>query len=165
VPDIGASWQVGAPEGDTWTFRLPFQVHQDLSLTMVTFLHNYFAMHSEQAIGVFYTAGARIYKVEEGLDGTGYGLTFTAWLAPYDFGVSQFCRLENVPSFDEGTYEFKLTVQRLSGDIPSWRRANKVFLNHIRKQFLIWRTVRPEDRAAYQEEGERLLGMERATTV
>jgi hypothetical protein len=165
VPDIGAAWQVGAPEGDEWAFRLPFQVHHDLALALVTFLRNYFAMHSEQAIGVFYTAGARIYKVEDGsLDGTGYGLTFTAWLAPYDFGVSQWCLLETVPSMDEGTFEFKLAVQRLSGDVPSWRRANKVFLNNIRKQFLIWRTVKPEDRAAYQEEGERLLTAEAITT-
>jgi hypothetical protein len=164
VPDIGAAWQIGSPEGDTWAFRLPFQVHQDLSLALVTFLRNYFALHSEQAIGVFYTAGARIYKAEEESGGTGYGTTFTAWLAPYDFGVSQWCRLETVPSMDEGTYEFKLTLQRLSGDIPSWRRANKVFLNHIRKQFLIWRTVKPADRAAYQEEGERLLTAGAITT-
>jgi hypothetical protein len=164
VPDIGAAWQIGSPEGDEWAFRLPFHVHQDLSLALVTFMRNYFAMHSEQAIGVFYTAGARIYKVEEESGGTGYGTTFTAWLAPYDFGVSQLCRLETVPSMDEGTYEFKLTIQRLSGDIPSWRRANKVFLNHIRKQFLIWRTVKPTDRAAYQEEGERLLTAGAITT-
>ncbi|MCS6860047.1 MAG: ABC transporter permease [Abditibacteriales bacterium] len=160
VPDIGAAWQLGAPEGDTWAFRLPFQVHRDWALALVTFLHNYFALHSEQAIGVFYTAGASIRKSGEESNGAGYCLTFTAWLAPYDFGVSQSCRLETVPSMDEGTYEFKLTIQRLSGDIPSWRRANKVFLNHIRKQFLIWRTVKLEDRLAYQEEGERLLTAE-----
>jgi len=40
-------------------------------------------------------------------------------------------------------------LRRLSGDEGSWRRLNRQFTDLIRKQFLIWRVLRPEARDAY----------------
>jgi len=42
-----------------------------------------------------------------------------------------------------------LEIRRLSGEDASWRRVNQRFMNVIRKQFLIWRTLSTEDRERY----------------
>jgi branched-subunit amino acid aminotransferase/4-amino-4-deoxychorismate lyase len=52
--------------------------------------------------------------------------------------------------------EIGLHLDRVSGDVSSWRRVNRRFLNTLRKQFLIWRTLRAEER-------DRYLGLSAAT--
>ena len=49
----------------------------------------------------------------------------------------------------QDVYEIKLTVSRVSGDVPSWKRINRKFLDTLRKQFLIWRTLSAGDRDRY----------------
>jgi hypothetical protein len=39
----------------------------------------------------------------------------------------------------------------MSGDISNWKRVNRRFLNTLRKQFLIWRTLGHEERERYLE--------------
>jgi hypothetical protein len=46
-------------------------------------------------------------------------------------------------------FELRLTLDRESGDVSSWKRVNRRFLNTLRKQFLIWRTLRTEERDRY----------------
>jgi hypothetical protein len=81
------------------------------------------------------------------------------WLAPFDLGVSQQVALETVPTSMEDVYDVMLTINRESGDISNWKRVNRRFLNTLRKQFLIWRTLRAEERDRY------LIGQETAAGV
>ena len=80
-------------------------------------------------------------------------MKFDCWLAPYDFGVSQKVRLITCKSgIEEDLLTFRLDLHRLSGDVASWKRTNRLFLNTLRKCFLIWRVMRPEDREYYAEQ-------------
>ncbi|MGC8834758.1 MAG: hypothetical protein ACP5R4_11970, partial [Armatimonadota bacterium] len=54
-----------------------------------------------------------------------------------------------VPTTMEDVYELLLTIRRESGDVSNWKRINRRFLNTLRKQFLIWRTLRAEERERY----------------
>ncbi len=47
-----------------------------------------------------------------------------------------------------------LTLTRVSGDISNWKRVNRRFMNTLRKQFLIWRTLNASERDRYLEEME-----------
>ena len=49
----------------------------------------------------------------------------------------------------EDVYEVKLLITRESGDISNWKRVNRRFLNTLRKQFLIWRTLGADEREKY----------------
>ena len=89
--------------------------------------------------------------------GSGYTIDTTIWLAPYDLGVSQQVHFEAVPIGEHNIFAMTLTIDRLSGDVASWRRGNQGFMNALRKQFLIWRTVDPTNRAKYTEKGRELL--------
>jgi hypothetical protein len=84
----------------------------------------------------------------------GYRLAMRAWLSPYDLGVSQDVELRAVPTGDFGVYLIQLRIQRLSGQANTWVRINRGFLDDIRKQFLVWRTLAPESKQEYIEEAE-----------
>jgi hypothetical protein len=63
--------------------------------------------------------------------------------------VSQQVELHTTPTDMEDVFELRMVIHRLSGDISNWKRVNRRFLNTLRKQFLIWRTLRADERERY----------------
>ena len=86
--------------------------------------------------------------------GTAYRIKCMTWLAPFDLGVSQRVAIETPPTETPDVYEIRLLIDRESGDISNWKRVNRRFLNTLRKQFLIWRTLKQSDRDRYLQENE-----------
>ena len=86
----------------------------------------------------------------------------TIGLAPFDLGVSQYVVFRAEPETEHNIYVITLQIRRLSGEDSSWRRVNQRFINVIRKQFLIWRTVGPEIKDDYRVQGEELLAGKQA---
>jgi hypothetical protein len=78
-----------------------------------------------------------------------YRLSMRVWLAPFDMGVSQDVDILLMPSDEPGLYELQLRLMRLSGEISAWRRVNRQFMSDLRKQLLLWRTIRPEGQQEY----------------
>jgi len=115
-------------------------------------------------MGDFYTDGATLGALETD-KGEGYTIDTAIWLAPFDLGVSEQVHFEAVPMGEYNIYALSLTIDRLSGDAASWRRVNQGFMNTLRKQFLIWRTVPPEDKLKYREKGLQLLGRQEEGVV
>lgn len=157
VPDVARRWRLPEPDGDRWQFDFPFTVGGADVFGLSVFLSDYFAAHVGESMGAFYTDGSK-FGAQDSPHGEGYAIDTTTWLAPYDLGVSQRVRFEAVPTGEHNFYGLSLAIDRLSGDRASWRRVNQGFVNGLRKQFLIWRTIPAEDRARYREEGQALLG-------
>ena len=164
VPDVTRRWRLPDPEGDHWHFEFPFTVGGKDVFGLSVFLVDYFESHMGESMGAFYTDGARFGSVEAAT-GAGYTIDTTIWLAPYDLGVSQQVHFEAVPTGEHNIFAMALTIDRLSGDVASWRRGNQGFMNALRKQFLIWRTVDPTNRAKYTEKGRELLSIPREAVV
>jgi hypothetical protein len=91
-----------------------------------------------------------------------YRIGCKAWLAPFDLGVSQHIKLETVPTDLQDVYDLRLTLNRVSGDISNWKRVNRRFLNTLRKQFLIWRTLNAAERDRYLEDLDRPVDTSRS---
>jgi len=148
TPAIERSWKVADPVGDNWTILLPFAVTGDQALGVGGFISEWFKSYEEYSVGDFVTQNVSTgsYEAEHG---TAYTVKCRSWLAPFDLGVSQDIVLATVPTSLEDVYELVLTIHRESGDVSNWKRVNRRFLNTLRKQFLIWRTLRKEDRDRY----------------
>jgi len=58
-------------------------------------------------------------------------------------------------------YDIRLLIDRESGDISNWKRVNRRFLNTLRKQFLIWRTLKQADRERYLLQEEAVVQADR----
>ncbi len=78
-----------------------------------------------------------------------YRLSMRTWLAPFDMGVSQDTDIILLPSQEEGLYELQLRLERRSGEIAAWKRVNREFMTELRKQLLVWRTVKPAQQQEY----------------
>jgi hypothetical protein len=153
TPAIQRSWQVPDPEGDIWKIRLPFAVTGNQARGVNGFLAEWFQSYEGYSVGDFITEG--IYReTYESERGEAFRIGCKAWLAPFDLGVSQHIKLETVPTDFEDVYDMNLTLTRVSGDISNWKRVNRRFMNTLRKQFLIWRTLNVAERDRYLEEME-----------
>jgi hypothetical protein len=148
TPAIDRNWKVPDPDGDHWIIPLPFAVTGEQAKGMNSFLHEWFAAYEEYSIGDFVTQGvvSEEYQAEFG---RAYRVGCMCWLAPFDLGVSQRVGIETIPTSTEGVYDIRLVVDRESGDISNWKRVNRRFLNTLRKQFLIWRTLKQAERERY----------------
>ncbi len=154
TPDIERRWRLPQPDGHTMTLPLPFMLTGRDGLACNLFLKEYFDAFVDFPGGDFYTDGTSFEPLSEG----GYRLALTVWLAPYDLGVSQRVALETRPDPDDPQVQsVVIQIERLSGDDTGWRRTNWLFVNILRRQFLIWRTIAPAQKAAYADAGEALL--------
>ncbi len=150
TPAVDRTWKVPEPDGDTWKITLPFAVAGAQATGINQFLAEWFRAYEEQSVGDFLTQG--IATSVENADGIqSYRLSGRIWLAPFDLGVSQMISLDTTPTDLEDVYEVHLTLTRVSGDVSNWKRVNRRFLNVIRKQFLIWRTLTDMQRERYLE--------------
>jgi hypothetical protein len=134
------------PEGDDWTIPLPFSVPATEAGPLVAFLADWLKAYEEYTIGSFVTAETELLAPVEGV----YRAEATAWLAPYDLGVSQKVAIIAGPSAVPDTYELTLRLARLAGEPRNWTKLNGRFLTSLRRQFLAWRTLTEEERARFE---------------
>ncbi|MFP3937288.1 MAG: FtsX-like permease family protein [Phycisphaerae bacterium] len=140
-PGIQRQWKIPAPKGDLYDLVFPFTVSAYDITGVVSFLKEHFENHADEALGGFATTSSRIFRQREN-DMLGFGATVA--LAPFDLGVNQDFALLSRPSEIEGIDEVRILIYRRSGAHGDWRRANRVFINDLRKQLLIWRSL-PEN--------------------
>ena len=157
TPDIERRWRLPIPDGHLMSFALPFMLTGKDALACVVFLKEYFDGYVDFAGGDFYTDGTELKPHTDG----GFALSLRVWLAPYDLGVSQIVRLVTHPDPDDPIVStVQIELERISGDDNGWRRTNWLFINILRQQFLIWRTIPRPQREAYAERGLELIGSE-----
>ncbi len=146
-PGIQRAWRMPAPKGDVLDVTFPFTVSEYDLTGIVSFLQEHFVNFGDSTLGTFSAQEVALFKDPE--RGTP-ALRANIWLAPFDLGISQKFTLTSAPSGIEGIAEVKIRIERMSGSPGSWQRSNKVFLNDLRRQFLIWRTVNPEHMEMYR---------------
>ena len=162
TPAIDRTWKVPDPDGDNWTIPLPFAVNNEQAVGLCSFLMEWFSAYEEYSIGDFVTQDIKSEEFEVTmtyLDGKsetlpGYRINTMTWLAPFDLGVSQKVTIESCPTEMTDVYDLRVIIHRESGDVSNWKRVNHRFLNTLRKQFLIWRTLKQGERDRYMQEAE-----------
>jgi len=158
VPDVTRKWKLPDPEGDRWVFDFPFTVGGVEIVGMYAYLSRIFESYGEGSTGGFVAEEVEL-TTTEAAEGRHFRITMKTWLAPYDLGISQFVRLDAIPTGEHNIYRIEVTLDRISGDVASWQRINRGFLNVLRKRFLVWRTIDPGEKVRYREQGSSLLGL------
>lgn len=155
VPSAERHWRVPDPRGDMLAMELPFTFSPSHVTGIMAFLQSFLYAHIDSTVGNFYVREVTFNRVktEEGKEG--YGVYFMAWLTPFDLGVSQEVQLLALPELDQ--YVMYLVLYRMSGYTSAWVRTNKPFLNALRKQLLLWRTLGEKERYTLADEGQGLF--------
>ena len=172
IPDVTRTWTLPESEGSEMKLALPFLMKYNEQLGIGGYLLEYYIAHKDVSHGLFTTDDISLEfycPVDQlsGLEGPTHcekdcmRLSTRVWLAPFDFGVKQFVYLVFCPSTeDPDSYlEIQVSLHREAGEVNSWRRINKAFINDLRKQLLIWRSLGQDAQAYYAE----LLANERAS--
>jgi len=69
-------------------------------------------------------------------------------LPPYELGVSQITEIYML-KLEPMRWGCQVVIRRKSGALEDWERLNRKFLDLIRKQLLLWRTLKPEEKDRY----------------
>ncbi|MFW5733523.1 MAG: hypothetical protein ACOCWR_00525, partial [Oceanidesulfovibrio sp.] len=152
------------PKGNELTVTLPFLVKTSELGTAGGFLLDYYEAHKDISHGLFSSADmdyefttsrnlpkfARLLESDEDVC---FAMNMRTWLAPFDFGVRQrvtlvFCPAEEYPGFRQ----IKVHLYREAGEHTVWKNLSKSFLNALRKQLLVWRSLEEKARMSYEDE-------------
>ncbi|MGQ9662026.1 MAG: FtsX-like permease family protein [Kiritimatiellia bacterium] len=146
-PGIQRMWKLPKPMGDVFDISFPFTVSEYDLTGIVSYLEEHFRSFTDTSIGVFATLDCRILRQAEN---NMLGFSARVALAPYDLGIEQSFLMLSQPSDVEGIDEVRVLLRRTSGTYGDWQRANRVFINDLRRQFLIWRTLDAEVMKRYR---------------
>jgi len=173
IPDVTRSWKLPEPKGNTLELQLPIQLKYKEYRGVAGYIYSYLKAHQNVSHGVFSTGDVSLSHIcpilKENNDRTGecsgedccsrtcLDFRGRVWLAPFDFGITQMVDIEFCPVPDDPEFlGIKVHLVREAGEANTWRRINKAFLNQLRKQLLMWRSLDEEARTYY----ERALDME-----
>ena len=147
-PGVQRTWQIPKPKGNLYDLIFPFTVSAYDITGVVSFLKEHFENYTDTSLGVFTTTSCGVFRQK---DNNMLGFRATVALAPFDLGVNEHFALLSQPSDIEGIDEVRILIYRLSGAQGDWQRSNRVFVNDLRKQLLIWRSLPHETMDRYRQ--------------
>jgi hypothetical protein len=147
-PGIQRQWKIPKPQNNLYDLVFPFTVSAYDITGVVSFLREHFENYSDTSIGCFATTSCSIFR-QESNDMLGFEADVA--LAPFDLGVNQKFAMLSQPSDIEGIDEVRILICRTSGTSGDWQRSNRLFVNDLRKQLLIWRSLPMEVMEQYRE--------------
>nr|WP_279343515.1 FtsX-like permease family protein [Fundidesulfovibrio terrae] len=168
IPDVNRSWTLPEPQGNTIKATLPFLMHIREQDCAGGFLLEYYKAHHDVSHGLFSTAEVRQdFVCPWKAPGAGphpgelHGefcsldsclrIMAKVWLAPFDFGINQQVTITFSPAmWHPGYLEINVELTREAGEAGMWKRLNKGFLDDLRKQMLVWRSLDEERRTSYE---------------
>jgi hypothetical protein len=134
IPDVEKSWEMAKAEGNQLDIDLPFLIKTQELSSVFGYLYTLFDSHRAVSHGIFSVGRLNIKDIHK--------IKFTAWLAPFDLGVMQQVTFNVKKSaYFKNYMEISMIIVRESGEHNTWWRVNKRFVNLIRKQLLIWRSM------------------------
>jgi hypothetical protein len=146
-PGLLRSWKLPAPDGDVLDLVFPFTVSEYDLTGVVSFLKEHFDTFSDTGLGSFMARDARLVIEKDGSLGVGARLA----IAPFDLGVTEDILLKSAPSEIAGIDEVNIRLERVSGQPKDWIRLNKVLLDDLRTQFLLWRSLPADTMELYRQ--------------
>jgi hypothetical protein len=161
-PGIQRAWRMPPAQGDLLEVTFPFTVSEYDLTGIVAFLAEHFVNFGDSTLGTFSAQDVEIFEDPER---RAPALRAGIWLAPFDLGISERFTMTSGPSGIEGVAEVRIRITRTSGSPGSWYRSNKTFLEDLRRQFLIWRTVDQTHAETYRNHTLQLLSGAATPTV
>jgi len=152
TPSLERKWKVPKPKGDEWIIMLPFSVIRDREADgVLAYIYEMLIAHKLEDSPVFRTISSIKYEEQKEEAHVIRSLVFDSALAPYDLGITQTVRFSDIKDLKERRHYFQLHISRRSGPRSSWTTFGREFIDAMRKQVMLWRSFKPEDRENYIE--------------
>ena len=145
TPSLERKWKPPTrPKGDIWELPLPLKLTTlEESKGVLEFLREYYLGAGTER------PGFRIRNVELNLSEQNPSLLLKMALTPYEAGVLQSARIQVIFNEKDNRYDFITILNRVTGDRNIWTKSSYLFLDDLRKQLLLWRSLSKELRKKY----------------
>jgi len=145
TPSLERAWKIrGKPTGDTWEIPLPVLIESSIDLSGVLKYLMEFLAGQVGETGKFSTEEVQ-FREKENFK----GIDFIARLAPYDQGIRQQASITCIKDPSMSRWAVTIVLRRISGNYEIWTRLVRGFVDEIRKQFIIWKTMSPKEKERY----------------
>ncbi|MGB9758362.1 MAG: hypothetical protein ACP5KW_00970 [Thermoproteota archaeon] len=143
TPSLERRWKPPTkPKGDVWEVPLPIEFPSVIEAKgFITFLSEYYSGEGKE----------KAYFIIRSLsiDLTKLTISMEVSLAPFEANISQqaIVRIQ----YDELRQKAftELFLKRTAGVVSTWITSNYYFIDDLRKQILLWRSLSPEEHETY----------------
>ncbi len=154
VPSVRRKWELKTTyedDGKTWNIPLPFVAATEQEAEgIIEFLREFFEIYESESVGGAFFA-QNIATSETDRERKEKHLTATVNLAPFDAGLKQEVDVYSYLEEIKFHYVFEINLVRLEGILLAWESSVRRFVDSIRKQLLIWRSLPKEEKALNSE--------------
>ncbi len=158
LPSLRRKWEYPTkPQGDEWIIPLPFKITTLKELYgALYYLYEYIKEFTSPDLGSFVVENLG-FEAGKTSDGKNYVmLRGEARLKPWHAGIKQYFEARAV-EVKPGEWDVAIYLKRLSGHARTWVKSNKPFIDAVRKQLLLWRTLHPGDKKKYISEASKFF--------
>jgi ABC-type antimicrobial peptide transport system permease subunit len=143
TPSLERKWKFHTkPRGDLWIIPLPVKsTMKEEILAIYAFLSEYYS-------GVGAIKPSFMVNSVSQIDKENLSLSLNMLLLPTEMGITQKVTFKGVQQKDK-TFTLNLLIERLTGDYDSWVSRNYYFIDDLRKQIMLWKTI-PDKRKYFQ---------------
>jgi hypothetical protein len=145
TPSLLRKWRIESkPVENMWSISLPFNATDEETLGILNFLREYFEASSTERTGLFMV----LQPIEMIREERRRRIRVRLQLSPFDAGIIQDFDVIALKEEAE-RYRFEILIRRILGVENLWITSNRALLNEVRKQFLLWRALSPEEKERY----------------
>jgi hypothetical protein len=154
TPSLERKWKIPTkPVGGKWIIPMPLSVPEASVNGVLVFMDEFVRLHTRRELGGFVSSN-RSFK-EDVVDGKKARLlSFEAHLAPFEKGVKQ--RVDVIANESQGTWMFQVIIIHMGGELGDWQKHNRVFIDSLKKQLLLWTLQPAMVREKYIAEGNKI---------
>lgn len=157
TPYVERKIQMTKPIGDEWNSPLPFFAADEEIGGVIAFMKEYFDTHSVEGVGTFIATDVKVRKEVKDNGEQAIILSSEIWLEPLDAGITEDVMLIALSQKPQERYNFSIYAKRKTGLYTGWLSSHRVFIENVREQLLIWRTLRSNDKMRYQKRSKELF--------
>jgi len=150
TPSLERRWKIPTkPKDGLWEIPLPFTPSKDEVDAVIAYIKEFFeAYETSEMTGSFMVRNMRL--VERTEDGRRVkSIRMIVRLAPYEAALEQETELAFILEKDKSSCTISLALRHISGVMNVWKYTNKSFVDMIRKQLLLWTSLREADKKKY----------------
>lgn len=144
TPSLERRWKPPTkPRGDSWEIPIPVRFpSREEALGSLFYIYEYFTgLGKERPYFIVREASPPSRENP--------AVRIVVALAPYELGVTQEATVQLLADDVRRVYTFMLKLTRLTGSRSVWEANNYYFIDDVRKQALMWRTLPPHMRSEY----------------
>jgi len=142
TPLMERKWKITTkPSGNVWTIPLPFAISNFEEVQgILLFMKEYFEAHTIESTENFIVRSIKLERLR---------LVTQSSLRPFEMGVLQNVELVARYSKNTKNYDFVMNIEQIGGVREVWIRSVYKFVDAVRKQLLVWRSLKPSEKERY----------------